>query len=464
MSNVSGTSSMYYGTGPEDAYLAALPFAPSSASHPGLVSSHPQPRSPSRIPQHAPLMNEPYFVNGPPIGSSQAFVNQFLSQVSPLDHLEVPVPYYAVAQSPAPQMGTFADPMSGTPEFGAVYPQHSPVSVVKLPSAESEFVVPAVTRKKSSGIFKVLDDYSVPETRIDIPDLVKEVLANPLNMGSNMWSGLLTGTKFDKNYMSILLVMEKIHSAILEENLRKIKDQAQPLSVFLKRIWTPVLASAATDIEKFIIEYHKESCLGFYTDIQDEWDAEDEEREGRLDALDAELSELQAEIDQWEIIQKSVINSDSRMAEFLRSKSQFRKQLEAIESVAVDSKTQYLAAGAKPQLPAWEHPEIREKLKIQKLLQAEVDEAIAGFSNRFPNVDDASMGIPVGGFCFEPGVEMDSRWENWRPTGWEVDLSGQQDENDPMRPMATPGLVIEEPHKEASGNRRLSMDALRAFN
>ena len=368
--------------------------------------------------------------------------------------------YGQVAQSPMPVLTGYADPMVGTPDFGGAYPNQSPLHSVRLSDmpTQSEYVVPTVIRKKPSGYFRALETFTLNRIPIDTQALIAEILPNPTGFGSTMWSGVLTGTKLDRNYSIVLAVIEKVTMAVLDETVRRLRDEcdAHQLAVFVRRIWSVVLPMAAQQLEKFIINYHAENHAAFFKELDDEWDSEDEAREKKLDELDAELAEIQAEIDEWEAVQRG-LTSDPRCDAFLRSQAEFQRKLDLVASVKVDSSTPFLPGGAIPVMPPWEHPAIRMKRRIEASLKADLEDQTQQLGAYL--IPDHVTGIPVSGFCFEE-VAADSQWDTWTGTGWDVDVDMEN-----VRPVGTPELVLADMGgaKTEGSNRRLSLDALKAF-
>ena len=350
-------------------------------------------------------------------GSAKAFVNEFLG--------------------PSSGQSVYA---GGTPEFGEHYAQE-------------------VARDRPHKLFRVLESFKVPEVSLNAADVVSQLLAERFDFHSVMWSGVLTGSKLDKNYKIILALMEKALVSVIDETVRSLRDNhdAVQLAVFIRRLYTIQLPNCGKLVEKWICDYHAKNFEAFYREGEsDEWDAEDEGREKELDQLDEELEELKAEIENWERIERNYLAFDEKAALFIRSKRLFEQRLLLIESVPVESTSAFLEGGSDPNpvLPPWEHPEVREKHRLRAVFQAELDEIISSDTLEI----DKSMGIPPNGFCFEPGVVKDSRWDQYRATPWEAIFMEEDVENLGLAasPMGDKNA--------SSRSHRLSLDALKAFN
>jgi hypothetical protein len=440
--------SQYYGDYyPMDGYMAPLPLPPSSASYPALVPSHTRTRSPSRICQYdtADVLRD-----APPVASSQSYPENY--NVSFADAFMMGGLQDNLSESPVPFMET-------TPQFG--FPQQSPLGV-PVPVAdvqhETEYTIPTVVRKKPSGFFQVLERFSISPIDFNYSDLVASVVNDPAQL-STMWSGILSGSKLDRNFTIMLFIMEKVFMRFLEETVRRLRDdlQAQQLAVFLRQIWTALLPVCSETVEKWIVNYHEENSASFFKEVDtDEWDEEDESREKILDDLDQELQELQAEIDIWEGMQRHYPGAcDERAARFIDNKLFFVQRLNLLASIPTESTSKYQDGGfmEKPELPAWEHPIRRKKLQIRDMMCASVISEL-GTEGMFTN-DDNAMGIPASGFCFEPGVLGDHRWDSWNSPGWIVDVGDLPSEN-----VAPPEALEPAPKR----HHRPSLDALSAFN
>ena len=211
------------------------------------------------------------------------------------------------------------------------------------------------------------------------------------------------------------------------------------MAVFLRQIWTAILPVCSETVERWIIDYHSKNADSFHKDVDhDEWDEEDEAREKQLDELDQELEELQAEIDAWENLQP-----DERAMRFMECKLLFAQRLNLLASVSTRAGSNFLDGGfmEKPVIPSWEHPERRKKLQIRDLMNSAVVMEL-GNDAYYTDGQDEAMGVPASGFCFEPGVVADSRWESMAFQGWTVE-----------------GITYKQ-----STEKRLSLDALSAFN
>ena len=419
-------------------YMAPLPFAPSSASYPGFVASHSRARSPSRVHRYEEdeyLRDAPQALSSQsyPSGYNMSFADAFLS-----GGLED-----NVNMSPVGLMET-------TPQFG--FPQQSPLGM-SAPLADAPSPVEFMdqqtsTRKKPTGFFKVLEKFSISPVNFDFRNLVESVVNDPSQL-STMWSGILTGTKLDRNYAIMLFIMEKVFTRFLDETVRRLRDEMQSpqLAVFFRQIWTALLPVCSESVERWIVEYHETNAVSFCKDAEtDEWDEEDEAREKIVDDLDQELEELQTEIDMWESIQRNYPSGcDDRAMRFMESRLLFSQRLNLLASVPGEASSNFLDGGfmEKPQLPAWEHPVRRKKLQIRDMLHASLINEL-GMSDAMFSSEDCAMGIPASGFCFEPGVVADQRWETWTSPGWIVD-----DQN---------------VHNNHQKHHRLSVDALSAFN
>ena len=389
-----------------DPYMYPLPFAPSSASH-GLVPGHPHTRSPSRFPQYT---DEAILSDAPPMMSSQSFP----------DHGNVP----------------FVDAFLG----GAVDQQPD------FSLAEPPAVTPVVVRKKPSGYFKVLERFQINPVSFNFNEVIDGIVNNPAPL-STMWSGILTGSKYDRNYQTVLLILERVFTTLLDDTVRRLRDEAQvqQLAVFLRQIWTAVLPVYADIVEKWIVEYHNSNSASFFKDLDtDDWDEEDEAREKRLDELDQEIEELQAEIEAWERISRNYPGIDSRAVAFAQQKLYFVQRLGLTLSVPTETATCFVEGGKMgyPTVPEWEHPEIRRKRKIRDVMTAGVA-AELNDSSLYQPLAEQAMGIPANGFCFEPGVVVDPRWGSWTSQGWDVELPE---------------------YARPTSHHRLSLDALSAFN
>ena len=411
----------YYQVSDEQQHVYSLPYHPSSASHSGFLATQSDRRSPPRIPQCQKSSGDMFLVDGPSTMSSQS------------------VPDFGVGSFNLHEFT--ADPneamvmISDTPQFGAAPFPHS--------SPEVPYVVPTVVRKKPSGFFRVLETFDIDRVKFNFDEMIQAVVARPNSVVSEMWSGLLTGTRFDRNYTIVIALMEKVLMSIIDETVRRLRDecQAQQLAVFVRRIWTALLPVCAEVVEKYIEEYHATSHESFFKEVSDEWDAEDETREKRLDELDAELEVLQAEISGWESLQSHFLQEDYSARLFVHNKQLFLHRLEFVENYPVDASSKFLADGNHvPQLPDWQHPETRRKAQVREALVADMHEALSTFEK----FDNEKIGIPVDGFCFEAGVKTDPRWDAWNTAGWTVLLP---DEN--VVPPQT---------------RRLSVDAFSAFH
>lgn len=419
-------------------FMVSQAYYPSSASHPALMAAQMQIRSPSRIPQSQMSSGEMRFVDGPPLMSSQAFPDYGSSGFNLSEFTSEPTEAVMVA------------PIGDTPQFGAApFPQASP---------EAPYVVPTVVRKKPSGFFRVLETFELNRVNFNFDDMIQEVIGQPSSVSSEMWSGLLTGSRFDRNYKIILALMEKVLTSIIGETVRRLRDecQAQQLAVFVRQIWTALLPVCAEVVEKYIVEYHKANHESFFKDETDEWDAEDEAREKRLDELDAELEALQAEIDGWEILERNFLNDDYAARVFVHTKQLFAQRLLFVNSAPVSSDAKFIDGGKIPQLAPWQHPEVRRKAQIRDALVADMQEALAGFAP----FENEKIGIPVDGFCFEPGVKTDPRWDAWTSPGWHVLLPENYvaaDEN------TAPASEAKATLGQFKDQRRLSLDAFSAF-
>lgn len=410
-------------------YMAPLPLAPSSASYPGLVAGHTRNRSPSRI---QPYEEEEYLRDAPPAVSSQSYPSQY--NVSFADQFIMDALEDNVNMSPP--LGA----METTPQFG--FPQQSPLMDAPSPV---EYMEPSVVRNKPTGFFKVLEKFRIPAISFNFSELV-EFVVNDSERFTKMWSGSLTGSKLDKNYSILLAILEKVFFRYLDETICRLRDemQAHQLAVFYRQIWTALLPVCAETVERWIIDYHNTNSLSFCKAIDtDEWDDEDNAREKILDELDEELQDLQTEIEAWESLQRSFpTGCDERATRFMESRLLFAQRLNLLASIPSESTSPFLDGGflEKPKLTAWEHPVRRKKLKIRDMLQAALEMELNsdGF---FSSENDVAMGVPASGFCFEPGVVCDQRWETWTSPGWLVD----EQHNNQL------------PH-------RLSLDALSAFN
>ena len=438
-----GNGDAYYNAIAGDQYLQPMPFIPSSVSHPALLPSSLRTRSPSRISQ-SNGQGEVYFVNGPSVASSQSysvprgsFVDEFLASSS----------------GQSEQVGGYSamlPPTGGTPDFGDYTPHR------------------AAATTGVDQLFKALENFVPPQVSFNFTEVVGQVLAERGGLTNTMmWTGLLTGTKLDKNYKILLTLTEKALALHIDETVRKLREDQKEyqLAVFVRRFWTALLPAFGEVIEKWICGYHKQNYEGFYKDVEtDEWDAEDESREKQLDELDQELEDLQGEIEEWERIQRNYLSYDDRAALYLRSKKLFEQRILLLDAVEVDTSTKFLEGGSlrTPSLPEWEHPEVREKQRLRSLFQADFDEACISQNLEF---DDSSMGIPPNGFCFEPGVLTDSKWDHWVPTTWEAIPMDTDLEN--IRPLSPPGDLFESPFDKISDpprTHRPSLDALKAFD
>ena len=399
--------------------MVPLPYPPASASYPELHT-----RSPSRY--ETSLRDAPAATSSQsyPDNYNVSFADTFISG-GLVDNVNVSAP---VA-------------METTPQFG--FPQQSPLG------ASGPAVVPTVVRKKPSGFFALLDKFVISGIEFDFSELVSSVVGcdnKSSDQLSTMWSGILTGSKLDRNYQTILLIIEKVFTRFLDETIKRLRDElkAHQLAVFLRQVWTAILPVSSESVERWIIDYHSVNADSFYKDVGlDEWDAEDEAKEKQLDELDQELEELQAEIDVWERIQRNYpSNSDEKALRFVESKLLFAQRLNLLASVSAEATTAFLDGGflEKPTIPLWEHPERRKKLKIRDIMNSAVVTEL-GSESYYTNGEDEAMGIPASGFCFEPGVVADSRWDSWAFPGWTVEQQAQP------------------PH-----HHRLSLDALSAFN
>lgn len=449
-----GNEEQYYAVLPEQEYHLSLQDYPrSSVPHPMSGRSEHRTRSPSRFSQ-LNQQGEVYFVNRPAVSSTpqsypipaECFVDEFLVGQGPVES----------AQAGFPAIG-------GTPEFGDIHP---------APPANRPIVRECSSHRggdnKLCFFFKVLESFVVPEVSLDAAEIVSQALSSKFPTDSVMWSGMLTNSKLDRNYKVCLILLEKGLTSVIDATHRKLLEvtgnQAQHLVVFLRRIWTGILPVCGGRVEKWIREYNEKNCDGFYKDVVDfssssglqEWDAEDEAREKTLDDLDARIADLEAEIEQWENFQRDYAKLDHKATLFLQLKRVFRDRLLAIESVPVESTKLFLEGGSSiPSLPAWEHPQIREKKRLQNLLQAEYQQSLFLKSS----VDEVvSLGAPPNGSCFEPGIRSDSRWNRLLETtltGWNTEpIYGENFETNLPSPVDG---------GNPTSSRRLSLDALKAF-
>lgn len=416
--------------------MVPLPFAPSSASH-GLVPSQARSRSTARIPH---LSDEQLLVDAPFAGSSQSVKN-------PAEMSFVDLFLGTTADPPmASAVMPFVEPAA---QFGLAPQYSAPMDAVE----PDQHVVPVVSRKKPSGYFKALEKFTINSIPFNFGEMVDAVVNESSHL-STMWSGILTGTKFDRNYQAVLQLIEKVFTALLDDTVRRLRDdaQAQQIAVFLRQIWTALLPVCAESVEKWIVNYHKENSASFFKDLDtDEWDEDDEAREKRLDELDQEIEELQAEIEAWERIQRNYPGIDPRATQFVQSKLLFAQRLNLFLSVPTESTSSFLDGGLIGQfsLPAWEHPQLRVKHKIRDVMMSSVAYEMSTLGS-YQRLSEQSAGIPAHGYCFEPSVVLDSRWETATPSGWVVDLP--PDENYAAR------------NNKQSSLHRLSLDALSAFN
>ena len=419
-----------------DAYMVPLPFGTSSASH-GLVPSQTRSRSTTRMPH---LSDEHLLVDAPFAGSSQSMGNP--SDISFVDAF--------LGSTTEPQMTSAVSPfVEPAAQFGLV-PQYT----APMDTAETDpHVVPVVTRKKPSGFFKALEKFTINTIPFNFGEMVDAGINDSSHL-STMWSGILTGSKFDRNYQVILMLIERVFTALLDDTVRRLRDdaQAQQIAVFLRQIWTALLPVCAETVEKWIVNYHKENNASFFKDLDtDEWDEDDEAREKRLDELDQEIEELQAEIEAWERIQRNYPGIDPKATQFVQSKLLFAQRLNLFLSVPAESTSSFLEGGLMGpfSLPVWEHPQLRVKHKIRDVMMSAVSYEMSTLGS-YQRLSEQSAGIPAHGYCFEPSVVLDSRWETAVPSGWVVDLP--PDENYAAM------------NNKQSSSHRLSLDALSAFN
>ena len=329
---------------------------------------------------------------------------------------------------------------------------HEPVMEYHYPNSYCEQEV-NVVRKTASCTFKVLETVSY---RFDLANSVlQEIIANPARRVSEMWTGCLTGTDRDYQYKIILCVMESILTGIVDSLVGAVKKEAAQLAVFIRRTWMTVYPVCGKFVEDAIIEFDIENRHWLGNDSDDSavplWDSEDEERERILDELDADLAALQAEISAWETLLR---DGDFKATEFALGRSGFKQRLSAVNNI-----TGTLIAGGSSsvedltrQLGEWEHPEIRREKKVQQILQSEIQEATWKFTK---NAHDC-MGAPTAGFCFEPGVPIDARWNSIRFPAWSVETSCVVPVGSPTQPRS--------PISPKNNNHRLSVDALRGFH
>lgn len=314
---------------------------------------------------------------------------------------------------------------------------------------DSECVVPTVVRKNASGKFKDLEHNMVPTAHLDHQSIWNRLKCEHYSGPSVMWSGVRTHSPRDHCYQMILAVMEATISALVDDAVGYIRDRvaSQPLAVFLRRIYSHVLPVSGRAVEDAFVEYDKRNLQFFGPDASND---EIEEKERRLDELDAEMSVLQEEISAWEILQKQ---GDLRALEFARNTADFAAQLQHVESADMQGKFWTGGKHPIPKLDDWEHPETRYKKRIQASLEQEISEAMgAPVHSLFP-----AMGVPLGAFCFEPGVSVDERWNNIRFQPWCV---GQTENSNPTQsPVYVEGDKLGQP-----ATRRLSMEAVKVFH
>ena len=425
--------------------LAPLPY-PSSASYPLMDDTTYQQRSPSR---------------SMPLYSGQSdFVSDFLGKSGGNEQYPMVAP---PAYSPIISDQFHHLPISGeTPEFGP-----------NEPAAAT--IVPNVVRKSTTGIFRILE--SAMPSLFPVPanthNLVSEIQSDPLALNTQMWSGVLTNTVRDRYYRVHLSGMEKVLRTIVDETLRKLRDDlnAPQLSVFLRRIWNTAFPVSGKTVEKFILNYDTENSKFFKgsTVVL----SVEEDDQARLAALDQEIAAAEAELAAWH---KLLAGGDSALKNFRAMKSNFLKELNRIDSMSVSLSTIranlstsalssntkiFIEGGAMgiPSLPEWEHPEIRAKKILVEKFTREMDEIFA--STGISSVPKG-CGIPPGSFCFDPASEIDDTWLTPPYEEWEAQLVGEPPSVTPLQSPLSVASVDAVPRKSA-GSHRLSIDALRAF-
>ena len=338
---------------------------------------------------------------------------------------------------------------------------------------EPTTVVPNVVRKSTTGIFKVLESampslFPIP---VNTQTLVSDIASDPLALNTQMWSGVLTNTGRDRYYRVHLSGMEKVLRTIVDETLRKLRDDlnAPQLSVFLRRIWNTAFPVSGKKVEKFIVDYDTEKSKYFNgsTTVLEDND------QARIVQLDNQIAAAEAEIAAWH---KLLASGDTMLTNFRAMKSNFFKEINRIDSSSVslsvirsNLSSGELASNGKifveggsmgiPELPDWEHPEIRAKKNLLDKFTKDMDEI---FGSTGMHSVPKGCGIPPGSFCFDPAAEIDDTWMTPPYEEWEAQLVGEPPS---ITPLKSPLSVASAEHvpRKSGGSHRLSIDALRAF-
>ena len=313
---------------------------------------------------------------------------------------------------------------------------------------------PVVTRRNVSGVFKVLESLSYP--LFFQMESVKAIQTNAQRRVSVMWTGVCTRNERDSQYQLILTVMEVVLTSLVDELVRKVKElggsnASNQLPILIRRTWVTIYPIASKAVEDAVIQYDldNQGWLGGPKDDDESgiplWDEEDEARERVLDDLDADLLALRGEIDAWENLLK---NGDYQATDFAIGRSEFANKLQSVTRQIVQTTNTYIEGGSvsvaelTAQMSQWEHPQLRRKKKILATLNEEIREAKSAI---VPNTSGA-MGFPAGGFCFEPSIPVDDRWNTVRFAPWAV---------------TTPAIPVE---KRNDPDTRRSVDAFRVFD